>query len=118
MMLSVDLSSLFSYSFFISVAEVLGKAALVVILALVLRQVIKKFVHRLFDSLGKKYQYSTKKIKTLNKTLHSVIGYVIFFIAAIMILGILGIPTASILAGAGVIGLAVGFGAQGLVSMS
>jgi small-conductance mechanosensitive channel len=33
-----------------------------------------------------------------------------------MVLGLLGIPTASILAGAGIVGLAVGFGAQGLVS--
>jgi small conductance mechanosensitive channel len=47
--------------------------------------------------------------------LESVIVYVVFFVVVIMILGVLGIETKGLLAGAGVIGLAVGFGAQNLV---
>ncbi|RXT08750.1 mechanosensitive ion channel family protein [Ammoniphilus sp. CFH 90114] len=105
-----------SLGLYLSLIETIGKALLVVVLALVGWKVANKISTQLFDSLGNKYQYSERKVKTLSKTINSLVGYVVFFIAAIMILGLFGIPTASILAGAGIIGLAVGFGAQGLVS--
>ncbi|HBI26716.1 MAG TPA: mechanosensitive ion channel family protein, partial [Peptococcaceae bacterium] len=41
--------------------------------------------------------------------------YSIYFVGGVMVLDELGVPTTSILAGAGVLGLAVGFGAQNLV---
>lgn len=92
------------------------KAILVIVLALVVWGLIKKVNARLFDSLGKKYEYSQRKTQTLGTTLNNILGYVVFFTTVIMILGLFGIPTASILAGAGIVGLAIGFGAQGLVS--
>ena len=52
---------------------------------------------------------------TLYSVMRSVIHYVIVFVALVMILTTLGINVASILAAAGVIGLAVSFGAQSLV---
>jgi small conductance mechanosensitive channel len=45
----------------------------------------------------------------------SVERFVIYFIAAVLCLSQLGIDTRAILAGAGVLGIAVGFGAQNLV---
>jgi small conductance mechanosensitive channel len=53
---------------------------------------------------------------TLSKLLMSVAGFVVWFLAAIQILKEgLGVDVTSILAAAGVLGVAVGFGAQSLV---
>ena len=43
------------------------------------------------------------------------ISFVILFIAGLMVLGELGINLAPLLAGAGIVGIALGFGAQSLV---
>ncbi|HAI21430.1 MAG TPA: mechanosensitive ion channel protein MscS [Clostridiales bacterium UBA8153] len=56
-----------------------------------------------------------RRLKTLETLVMSVARYSIGLAAIIAILGVLGIDTTSILAGAGIIGLAVGFGAQNLV---
>lgn len=52
---------------------------------------------------------------TLYRLLTSVLRYVVGFVALLMILDLFGVPTTSLLAGAGVLGLAVSFGAQGVV---
>lgn len=49
------------------------------------------------------------------RLLKSVLSYGIYFIALMTILDSLGIPVKGLIAGAGVLGLAVGFGAQSLV---
>ncbi|MFX3622555.1 MAG: mechanosensitive ion channel family protein [Ectobacillus sp.] len=60
-------------------------------------------------------QISERRTNTVSKLLENIITYVVVFVVIIMILGVLGIETKGLLAGAGVIGLAVGFGAQNLV---
>lgn len=52
---------------------------------------------------------------TLKRVLKNVTHYVVAFVGAIIILSNLGVNVASILAAAGVIGLAVSFGAQSLI---
>ncbi|WP_238492600.1 mechanosensitive ion channel family protein [Desulfotruncus alcoholivorax] len=56
-----------------------------------------------------------RRTQTLEALLRSVLTYIIFFLAALMILEILNVNTSAILASAGILGLAVGFGAQNLV---
>jgi len=56
-----------------------------------------------------------KRANTLQAILKSVLRYVVYFIAAITILDELNVPVAAILSAAGILGLAVGFGAQNLV---
>jgi small conductance mechanosensitive channel len=56
-----------------------------------------------------------RRTETLKKLLLNVITYVIFFISFIMVLQIFNVNTSAILASAGILGLAVGFGAQNLV---
>ncbi|MTI94132.1 MAG: mechanosensitive ion channel family protein [Firmicutes bacterium] len=53
--------------------------------------------------------------KTLVSLLHSLIRYVVYFIAGLTILVLFDIPVMPILTSAGIVGLAVGFGAQNLV---
>lgn len=56
-----------------------------------------------------------KRLETLKVLCLSTATYVIYFVLVLMILGVLGLNTTSILASAGILGLAVGFGAQNLV---
>jgi small conductance mechanosensitive channel len=56
-----------------------------------------------------------QRITALTSVLRSFTSAVIFAIAGFMILGEVGVNLAPLLAGAGVIGLAIGFGAQSLV---
>jgi small conductance mechanosensitive channel len=56
-----------------------------------------------------------QRIEALGSVLSSVTSFVILVVAGLMILGELGINLAPLLAGAGVVGIALGFGAQSLV---
>src|SRR5690606_26822996 len=56
------------------------------------------------------------RIQTLEKLLLNIFSYVLIFLFIVMFFGIIEQPIGPLLAGAGVIGLAIGFGAQGLVS--
>lgn len=57
-----------------------------------------------------------QKGRTLVPLLHSAIQYVLYFGSTMIMLDVLGIDTRPIMAGAGIIGLAVGLGAQSLVT--
>jgi small conductance mechanosensitive channel len=56
------------------------------------------------------------KARTLIPLLHSVCQYVLYFGSAMMMLQVFEVNTTPILAGAGIVGLAVGLGAQNLVT--
>ncbi|KEK25648.1 mechanosensitive ion channel family protein [Bacillus gaemokensis] len=60
-------------------------------------------------------QISERRTVTVAKLLENIVAYVVMFIMLIAILGVFNINASGLLAGAGVIGLAVGFGAQSLV---
>lgn len=64
---------------------------------------------------AKRFYLEEKRARTLSSLLKSIIHYTIYFITLVMILQEFHIDTTSIIAGAGVIGLAIGFGAQTLV---
>lgn len=57
----------------------------------------------------------TRKVETLLSLARSIITYILAFFALILILREIGVDATAILAGAGVIGIAVGFGAQTLI---
>lgn len=59
--------------------------------------------------------FDDRKAKTLSSLLRSVVRYVVYAFAIIAILRQIGIDTTGLLAGAGLAGLAIGFGAQSLV---
>lgn len=58
---------------------------------------------------------AAKRVKTLMNVLRTIAGGMVWFVAALTMLGQIGVNVGPILAGAGVVGLAVGFGAQNLV---
>jgi moderate conductance mechanosensitive channel len=58
---------------------------------------------------------SERRDATLIKLLENILTYAVFFISIMTILSVLTINVQAMLAGAGIVGLAVGFGAQSLV---
>jgi small conductance mechanosensitive channel len=58
---------------------------------------------------------SEQRVEALSTVLRSIVGVVIWTFATFMVLGQLGIDLGPLLAGAGVVGLAIGFGSQALV---
>ncbi|GLC90108.1 mechanosensitive ion channel family protein [Lysinibacillus piscis] len=74
--------------------------------------VIKKvFLLRMRTPLN----HSERRQKTIEKLLQNMISYIVYFSAIIAILSALNIKVTGLLAGAGIAGLAIGFGAQSLV---
>ncbi len=93
--------------------KILGILILTVIAVRVMRVLSKKLSvlfskHELDDE-------SKKRAETLASVIRHVLNVVILLLAAMMILGQLGVEIGPILAAAGIFGLAIGFGAQSLV---
>lgn len=91
-----------------------------ILATLIIARIILRFGYLLVDKFLKaekegKIKFDERKIKTLAVLLKSVLKYVIYFIAGVTVLRVFGIPTESIIATAGIGGLAIGFGAQNLV---
>ncbi|MGM9567900.1 MAG: mechanosensitive ion channel family protein [Clostridia bacterium] len=87
--------------------------ALIVILSFICDRLICGIVDRAMR--GKVSVGENNRKITLKRVLKNVTHYIVAFIGAMMIFSEIGINVASILAAAGVIGLAVSFGAQSLI---
>lgn len=90
---------------------------LIVVLAFVLLKVATVLTGRLKGLLARRggdLEYE-KRSGTVSGVIHWLLRLVILAVASFMLLSELGVPVAPILTAAGVVGLAVGFGAQNLV---
>ncbi|MGI6603811.1 MAG: mechanosensitive ion channel family protein [Firmicutes bacterium] len=72
-------------------------------------------ITKMLQPEGKKYALDPKRAQTLQAILISLLRYSLYFVGGLVILDAIGVPTTSVLASAGLVGLAVGFGAQNLV---
>ena len=89
--------------------------------------VVKKILLRMIDSVmnnrltailtdsDKISSIEEKRLDTLRKLFKSIVSYVLYFIAILTCLDMVGIKVTTILAGAGILSLAVAFGAQSIV---
>ncbi len=92
------------------------KVVLITIAAVVLVKVLRVLIRKTFSVRIKgPLLYNERRQQTLSKLLSNVVAYVVYFIAAVSILSTFTIDITGLIAGAGVLGLAVGFGAQNLV---
>jgi small conductance mechanosensitive channel len=91
-------------------------AAILAIMSLALRS-FRLVVSQLFiPKVGNKaFYFDEKRARTLSGLLQSIVRYSIYFIALILILQEFRVDTTSIIAGAGIVGLAFGIGAQSLI---
>ncbi|MGT2774669.1 mechanosensitive ion channel family protein [Streptococcus hyovaginalis] len=102
------------------IAENIISKTVSLILLLILFTILKKLLDTLFTKTIERSISFTKQSpmrqRTMTKLLHNVMNYALYFLLAYWILSILGIPVSSLLAGAGIAGVAVGLGAQGFLS--
>ena len=98
----------------------IGEVLLRVIFFYLVYKLIKiftnKVVETIFSRLQAKSNGTDNRTKTLESLTKNIISYIYSFILIVTILELFDIKVTAILAGAGIVGLAVGFGAQGLVS--
>jgi small-conductance mechanosensitive channel len=92
------------------------RVLLIVILTLIALRVARFLSVRIF-MLSRKERDAEfqKRVDTLSSVIRYVLVIGIFLVAAMMVMGELGIEIGPVLAAAGIVGLAVGFGAQSLV---
>lgn len=92
------------------------KIILIFIISTMLIRIGKIAIEKLFKVRTKgPLAVTERREATLSKLLVNILTYVIYFISFIMILEVFTIDVTALLAGAGVAGLAIGFGAQNLV---
>ncbi len=82
---------------------------------MVLRLVARRFVQIVDDGDDSHVSQKEKRAETLGHIIVTTGNVVIYVVILLMTLSLFGVDITPILAGAGVIGLAVGFGAQSLV---
>jgi small-conductance mechanosensitive channel len=118
-----------------------GKAlsiAVIVVVALIVNRVLRRAVKRTLRGLqhggiqerlgavrratpdalletGQMSLRAEQRIEALASVLRSVMSFTVMSVAAVMILGELGVELGPLIAGAGIIGVALGFGSQSLV---
>ncbi|EMF45580.1 Potassium efflux system KefA protein / Small-conductance mechanosensitive channel [Planococcus halocryophilus Or1] len=93
-------------------AQIIG----ILIAFLLVRAIGKRLINRFFEKLLIKEDVTKGRALTLQSLSENIFSYILIFILVTTIFNIFGLSVASLIAGAGIIGLAIGFGAQGLVS--
>ena len=76
---------------------------------------VLNFIHAIAKSISLSRQTEARK-KTIVKLLHNIMSYTLYFFFISWVLSILGVPVSSLLAGAGLAGVALGLGAQGFLT--
>lgn len=93
--------------------------ALILIGLIIARKVIlvlfSKFIKNFFDGNKRDNPLNSAKAETISKALYSVARFLVTFIIVIIFLDMLGVKTGSILATAGIGGIAIAFGAQSII---
>lgn len=94
-----------------------GRILLIAILTLLALRTIHRVVPQLRELLVARQETTEdgQRIRTLSRVIRYVLTVAVTLLGAMLVLGELGISVAPILGAAGVIGIAVGFGAQSLV---
>lgn len=82
---------------------------------IILKLVVKRLIQVADDGDDSNVSQKEKRAKTLGHIVVATGNIIIYAVILLMVLSLFGIDITPILAGAGVIGLAIGFGAQSLV---
>ncbi len=96
------------------VPRIIGVLVIAFILARLLRKLSRHLIE-LSNRQGLPTAFRAQQLRTLSSVIYSVGVFVILFLAAMQILPLLSINMGPLLASAGIVGLAIGFGAQTLV---
>ncbi|MFB4168770.1 mechanosensitive ion channel family protein [Virgibacillus sp. JSM 102003] len=101
----------------IDIGQGLFQIMLIIFLSIIIIRVGNNVIGRVFQNKSRgPFRITERRENTLKKLIQNVLKYTVYFTAIIMILdNVLGAKVGPLLAGAGVAGLAIGFGAQNLV---
>lgn len=88
----------------------------VLLLFYLIRKIGSFLINQSFDRQKKKMTDNATRIETIHALSMNVFSYTLFFFFLYSILDTLGIPVGSLLAGAGIAGIAIGLGAQGFTN--
>ena len=92
------------------------KILLSLIVFFILKKVGRYVIETVFREYIKDKHTVPNRYNTLYKLSQNIYNSVLYFFLVYTILGIMGIPVGTLIAGAGVIGLTLSLGAQGFVS--
>ncbi len=98
------------------VLDALIDITIILVLSEIILRVIKKMINNFIRLKRKTWLQSTpQREKTIQKLLVSIVLYLIRFVTILIILAALGVNMGPLIAGAGVVGIAIGFGTQNLI---
>ena len=105
---------------FVTILPVVGRVALIVVIALLIQKIAGSAVGKTLRLAtvrhrGEEKEEFEQRIDTISSVFATTVGVVVWGLTSFIILSELGINITPILTGAGIAGLAVGFGAQNLV---
>ncbi|WP_078382785.1 mechanosensitive ion channel family protein [Sutcliffiella halmapala] len=105
------------YAILLAIGSILLELIVIIVVYSIVKSIGNKVITRVFSRAIERQGISLGRAKTLEKLTVNAFTYVLTFLLIVMVLeNVFGVQTTAILAGAGVVGLAIGFGAQGLVS--
>ncbi|GEK88735.1 small conductance mechanosensitive channel [Alkalibacterium putridalgicola] len=99
-----------------SVIIVLLQIILAVIIFFILRRIGRYAIEKVFNRYIREKHTVPNRLNTLHKLSKNIFNAVLYFFLIYVILELIGIPVGTLLASAGVIGLALSLGAQGFVA--
>ncbi|MGH3833603.1 MAG: mechanosensitive ion channel family protein [Pseudonocardiaceae bacterium] len=88
---------------------------LIILLAVLIRLIAHRMITRLTQASEVGRRLRSQRARTIGSVLRSGTTFVVYGVAGTLVLGELGIDLAPIIASAGILGVALGFGAQNLV---
>ncbi|QQK81976.1 mechanosensitive ion channel family protein [Salicibibacter cibi] len=95
---------------------IVGQLLLAIVGYFIFRAIGGSLIKRTFQKMKERRKMNNNRAQTLEKLTLNVFSYTLLFIVVVAVIDIFGLPIGPILASAGVVGLAIGFGAQDLVS--
>ena len=87
-----------------------------IFLFFIIQRIGKYLIDRTYANYSKKQHFSESRLKTLHTLIINAFQYTLFFFFIYSLLTIVGGPVGSLLAGAGIAGVAIGLGAQGFMN--
>jgi len=101
-----------------AVVSSLIRIGMIVLISFLVMRVVSRLIDRLFKSREDEQRVlirDNRRLMTLRTVIKSFVRYMVYFVGGIMVLSELGVNTSGLVAGAGIAGVALGFGAQNLV---
>ncbi|WP_195971410.1 mechanosensitive ion channel family protein [Enterococcus gallinarum] len=87
-----------------------------IILFGILLKISNYVIERIYRSYEKKVTYNASRINTIHALIRNIVHYTLGFFFVYALLSTIGVPVGSLLAGAGIAGVALGLGAQGFMN--